>query len=396
MARLRRSLAALIAGAIAFARVPAADKAWIPPLDGQLEGEFTPLKLAGSPPLRWAVTFQTTEPRRRQGKFTVEGPGAALRGDVELDPFAEGTWRLTEARVELGQWLGAIAPFLSPELAKVALQGAMEATGEGTWRGGVLGGRATLTLRDGRLDDPAHKFGLEGVTLTARFEDLAGRRTAPAQVLAWRSGHYDTFAIGEGRVVFALQGDALHVQEAVVGVLGGELTLSSFVMSTQRSDVSVTAQVRGVDVTQLLFLLPPVLADARGRLDGRLALRRDDAGIQIGTGRLALRPGDTAELRLAPTPGLLSKSMPAAVLQHYPGLGKIEMGEMPLRADVLEVTFTPQGDDAGRTAWVHVAGGPVDPKLRAPIDLNINVRGPLESLVKFGTNSRLKFGARDK
>jgi len=30
--------------------------------------------------------------------------------------------------------------------------------------------------------------------------------------------------------------------------------------------------------------------------------------------------------------------------------------------------------------------------LRAPIDLTINVRGPLESLVKFGTNSRLRFG----
>ena len=80
------------------------------------------------------------------------------------------------------------------------------------------------------------------------------------------------------------------------------------------------------------------------------------------------------------------------VLQHYPGLKKIEMGEAPLRAEELEVTFTPGGDSEGRTARVHIAGGPVDPNLKAPIDLNVNVRGPLQSLIQFGTNSRLRFG----
>jgi hypothetical protein len=69
---------------------------------------------------------------------------------------------------------------------------------------------------------------------------------------------------------------------------------------------------------------------------------------------------------------------------------------MPLRAESLEVTFTPTGDDAGRTAWVHVTGGPADPALRAPIDLTMNVRGPLQQLIQFGTNSRLRFGGADK
>jgi hypothetical protein len=70
------------------------------------------------------------------------------------------------------------------------------------------------------------------------------------------------------------------------------------------------------------------------------------------------------------------------------------MGQMPLRAEVLEVTFTPLGDAAGRTAWVHLAGGPVDPNLKAPIDLTVNVQGPLQSLIRFGTNSRLRFGGQ--
>jgi hypothetical protein len=152
----------------------------------------------------------------------------------------------------------------------------------------------------------------------------------------------------------------------------------------------------GVAVDQILFLLPPVLAEARGRLDGNMVLKRDAGGIQIGTGRLALREGETADIRLTPTPGLLSASLPAAILKYYPGLGKMETGGIPLRAEVLEVSVTPQGDAQGRTASIHVAGGPTDPSLKAPIDLTVNVRGPLESLVKFGTNSRLRFGGPNK
>jgi hypothetical protein len=189
--------------------------------------------------------------------------------------------------------------------------------------------------------------------------------------------------------------EQVRVTSALIDVFGGELQVGSLVMSTERPEFSVEARLVNVAVDEVLFLLPSVLTDARGRLDGELALKRDAAGIQIGAGNLSLRPGETAELRLS-TPGLISGSLPEAVLQYYPGLAKIETGEVPLRADVLEVTFTPEGDAAGRTAWVHLEGGPVDPNLRAPIDLTVNVRGPLQALIKFGTDSRLRFGGEDK
>jgi hypothetical protein len=136
-------------------------------------------------------------------------------------------------------------------------------------------------------------------------------------------------------------------------------------MSIRRPEFSVDAQMVGVAVEQILFLLPPVLTDARGRLDGHLSLKRDASGLQIGTGNLSLRPGETAELRLAPTPGLISSSLPSMVLQHYPGLREIEMGRCPCGRRRSEVTFTPLGDAAGRTAWVHVTGGPGRSKLSA-------------------------------
>ncbi len=381
-------LAALPAGAATTPEF----KPWrVPPLDGELSGELT---LAARPevPVKWTFTVSTARPRERDGILTLQAPGLSIRAEVTVDPVGEGTWRRAVAEIDLTRWFTVGTPYLPNDYLPLTVQGTLAFSGEGTWRDGQLAGRAVVSLRNGRIDDPARKLVLEGVETEVTFEDLAAPRTASAQLLTWRSGQYDTIALGAGRIVFALAGDELRLEETMAHVLGGELRLGAVVISTKKPDISVTATVSGVDVTQLLFLLPPILADAKGRLDGQLALRRDEAGLQIGTGNLTLRPGETAELRLAPTPGLLSASLPAAVLKHYPGLGKIEMGEVPLRADSLEVTFTPQGDAEGRSAWVHVTGGPVDPKLTAPIDLTVNVRGPLNSLIKFGTDSRLRFG----
>ena len=46
-----------------------------------------------------------------------------------------------------------------------------------------------------------------------------------------------------------------------------------------------------------LPLLPPLLASARGRLDGRIALQGDAAGLRLEGGNLSLRAGETAELK---------------------------------------------------------------------------------------------------
>jgi hypothetical protein len=400
MFRCRYVLLALALGAASTrAAVPAPAEWKLPPLDGELAGEFDALMLGGAPKLKWKLTLRTEKPRERSVGFVIEGHGLRLRGDARLDPHGEGAWRIAEAEIDAGEWFGWIGSRLSANLASASAAGTLQLTGEGSWRGGVLGGRASISIREGRIDDTAHKILLEGISVDVEIADLAARRTEPAQVFTWRSGRYDVVALGVGRIEFALNGDQLHVNEAAIDVFGGELKVPSLTMSTSRPEFSVIAQMSGVAVDQILFLLPQVLSEAHGRVDGIVALKRDSTGIQIGNGRLALREGETADLRLAVKPGWLTTSLPPEIVKYFPGFRKIETGEIPIRARVLEMTFTPLGDAAGRTAWVHVAGGPTDPELTAPIDATVNVRGPLEELVKIGadlgTNSRLRFsGAR--
>ena len=166
--------------------------------------------------------------------------------------------------------------------------------------------------------------------------------------------------------------------------------LESFVRTGADGTARLHLLVDGIQCGACLWLIERLWRVDDGILRADANLVRRTVTVWFQPRRLSLRAGETAELRLAPTPGLLSASLPAAALKYYPGLGGIEMGTVPLKATLLEVAFTPQGDAEGRTAMVHLIGGPVDPTLTAPIDLNVNVRGPLETLIKFG--SRLRFG----
>ena len=388
-------LALALAGGWGGGATAGAAEAWrLPPIDGEISGEFAFRPEVGGPAVRWTVSVRTDEARQRRAQFKVEGDGARVNGEAQVDAAGEGTWRIIAAEIELGRWFPIVAAQLDPEYADMTCQGTLVASGGGTLCGGGVEGRVQLSVQDGRLEVPGRKLQLDGVSISVDYEDVGSLRSAQSQVMAWQGGHFDTIPLGSGRAVFAIEGTELRVEQGTCRLLGGDLSVGAFVFSMAKPYFSVTARLVGLDIVALKDFFPPVLLAARGRLDGNMTLFRTAAGIEIGPGRLTLPVGETAELRLAPTPGLLSSSLPAAVLKYYPGLGKIEMGEAPLRADHLEVSFDPGGDEQGRTASVHLIGGPVDPSLRSPIDLSINIRGPLEALMKFSTNSRLQFGGK--
>lgn len=365
----------------------------LPLLDGNLEGDFTALQLPGAPPLHWKLEVTPVGQAGRAATVRIAGPGSELQAELRIDGTGAVQWRLNSSRLDLGTWFPAVLPMLGPEMAAATAQGTVTARGEGSWQAGRWIGRAEIEIADGRFEDPGRKTTVEGIALKLVLEDVGALRSAPGQIMSWTSARFDTIPLGAGRMTFALEGEQIQVEDASSAIWGGEVKLAAFAFALSRMEMSVIARVIGIDLAQLLTLLPPVLAEARGRLDGSFSVRRDSSGLQIGAGRLALQSGEPAELKLAPTPGLLSGSLPPTVLKYYPGLGEIETGQIPLQATLLEVAFTPGGDSEGRTASVHLTGGPVDPKLRAPIDLTINVRGPLESLIKFGTNSRVRFGS---
>lgn len=371
--------------------------AWeIPPLDGDMAGDFFTYEIDGAPPLQWKLKLQTPQPGVRAFEVRFSGPGTELHAEARIDQQGNGTWRLHESTIDLAYWAWASLDYIGEEFRGATTSGLVSFSGEGAWRGGVVHGRARVEIHEGVLNHPGRKVKIEGIDLALELDDIQQRRSSAGQQLRWRSGAFEDIPFGQGHVSFSLKGEQVSVEEASVEVFGGELVLAAFGFSTERREMSVIARVVGIQIDKIVQFLPKFVSSARGRVDGSVAIHRTPAGIQIGSGSLALRSDELAELRLAPTPGLISANLPPAVLEYYPGIGRIETGEVPLRAERLEVSFMPLGDSQGRTAVLRLAGGPVDPSLRAPVDLTINVRGPLDQLVRFGMDSRVQMGGGNK
>ncbi|MFM9079370.1 MAG: YdbH domain-containing protein, partial [Opitutaceae bacterium] len=351
----------------------------IPPLDGSFSAEVTPLILPGAPAVRVELTARTIAPGLREIVFTVQAEGLSVEGDARLDAGAEGSWRVTKGTVDLAAWSGPAISRFAPAAAG-SVGGQLRFTAAGSLRGGMVGGGAELTLEGGSYENPVKKLSIKGLAAKVQLVDLRAIRSEPAQVLTWEGGSFDSLSIGAGRVQFRLQDDAVHIEEARVAVLGGEISVARASVAVNAASYALAAQMRGAQLAELLPLLPPLLASARGQLDGRIALRSDAEGIRIESGHLALRTGETAELRFLPTPGVISGQLPPMVRQYYPGLLQLETGGIPLRAERLEVVVNAAGDEVGRTAVVSLAGGPADPTVRAPVVLDVNVRGPLDQV----------------
>lgn len=395
--RLGRWGAACWLGASVLAAATAAE--WrLPPIAGELTGEFAAEPfLPGAPRLHWTVRVQPGAAGGRRVVADIEGPGTRLAIEATPpDDETAGEWRITQGELDAGVWFGPVMN-RTGGAAGIVASGRLELTGGGAWAGDGPKGTVTLAWRDGALRDEAQGWRVDGITVEGAFElDAASgavRSAGPAQ-LTVRTITTKRFGARNLAIRARLYANRTALLEsAALEIAGGEIAAAPATVQLDPLQLALDVRLVRVGLQDFAALVPSAVAEASGRLDGQVHLEWSAAGgLRVGAGRLVMRKDEPAELRLAPTPGLISASLPAAVLKYYPGLGEIETGKIPLRAEVLEVAFTPEGDAEGRTATVRLAGGPVDPKLRAPVDLTINVRGPLDLLVKFGTQSNVHFG----
>ena len=77
----------------------------------------------------------------------------------------------------------------------------------------------------------------------------------------------------------------------------------------------------------------------------------------------------------------------------YGVLQKVESGLLRLHLTELRIDVRPPNAPPGRSAQLHLVGEPVDPGVKAPVTLDLNINGPLERLLNLGLDRRVNFGA---
>lgn len=285
--------------------------------------------------------------------------GEFLQGEV---PLPEGPWTL-----------GGV---VSGDARADYVDGKLAAAGRVAWRGGRAG---------------SEKLGLqaEGIEADFEFTDLFGLRSKPG-TLHVRELRAAGLKAGSVEIAAALAGpDRIEVSEVRLEALGGRLAAESFIVAPASGELAATLTLDGVRVEEVLALAPEVPATATGLVDGRVPLTYGPQGLQFGRGWLELKRGSEAELQLHAA-GLLTGGV-APSSASYPTLKKIEAGLLRLRLTELRLDLRPANAPPGRTATLHVAGEPVDPEVKAPVKLDLNVNGPVERLLNLGLDGRVKF-----
>lgn len=415
---LRLSIVALGIGATGPAPVRAAEGWKLPPLDGELAGDFSTALLPGAPPLRWSLALHAPRPRERAVAFGIEGAGTQVRGEALLNPAGDGTWRLAETQIDLTAWWPVFAPKYFPALADATVTGIIVLNGGGTVTAGRFAGRAEFEVRDASIADPAKAWSLAGLSLRGTLGKLPEIALDEPVRLLFREASVAGIVFRDGAIDFTFAADGVvRVASAECAVLDGRIALAPFAVGGGQKDVRTTLHFSAVELGGLGKFLPAALSDARGPVSGQIDLNWElGHGLKLANGALRPSAERPASITLRPAPGFLTERLPvrlrerfdllpqwlgpmrlwfAPVNPAYAILRSIEMGESALDLTTLDLDLRPDGDPNGRTAHIVVMTRPAGKaKEVGSVRFELNVSGPLADALRLMTEKRVNIRVR--
>lgn len=351
------------------------------------------VKAAGQTDQEVTVKFDARPDGKDRWTATTEvrGPGLAATGKGTFAlPDQSLDFNATLAELDLARWQGFIQSLIVLPGGRWDLAGRISATVAGRYAAEQLAASGQVTLKSGRFYYPERDVTAEGVDAEFTFTDFDRVISQPGTVRMERliAGGITVQDVDLG---LAFEGpDVLAVSRASLRAFGGRLSAEPFKFFPKQNELEFTLLADGIVVEQVMALAKDVPAQATGLVDGRVPVRVDGGGLRFGRGWLELKPGTYAEVKFN-AEGLLTRGV-APSNPSYTTLKRVESGLLRLQLTELRLDIRPPNQPAGRSAMVKLAGAPVDKNVKAPVNLTLNVNGPIEQLLNLGMDRRLNFG----
>jgi hypothetical protein len=410
----------LIAAAFfaAGSRRVVADEFRLPPLTGELSGDFMLPALGAAPKLHWTANVRNpadgTSGRIVETNF--DASGTRLRTVTTLTTSEHGSWEIVDGELDVATWFPVAAEKVGGAMKNRAANGTVGVKGSGLLRAGKLSGVVQVTLREGRLGDADAGWALEGVTLTAEFlieaEGIKVKSTTPFElsvgtITTPRFGARNLYVTG-----VLNENHTIAVSEAHIEIAGGEVKIDPTMLTLAPFGLEATLHIVNVGLQDVAALVPQSFSSSQGRIDGTVRMGwTSTGGLHLGAGDLALGRTEPAIVHLAPAPGFLTVSMPkrfeplpswtgplarwlSADNPIYTDMQEIELGRASLEVESLAVRLIPEGDQYGRTATVRMTARPTKQGAAVKVvNIDVNVAGSLDSILKYGLNQELSVDA---
>lgn len=368
---------------------------WEAPLDElSVDGQLV-VKAAGVPAQELTVKIAARQVSGNTWEARVEaaGPGFGFQGEARYDPIVDILdIKVPAISLEVKPWQDFVQRLVVLPGGTWEMDGKFTADASGRLVGKKLALVGNVHLREGRLANSERHVTAEGIEADLEFTDLAKLMTKPGS-LRVRELRPGQLALRDIKAEFTIVNtNQIGVAKASLQTLGGRVSMEPFNYFPSQRDLETVVLVEGISIAEVMGLTQDLPAKATGRVNGRFPIRIDDSGLRLGTGWLQLMPGVHADIQFN-TSGLLTSGV-STKNPSYAVLKKIESGLLQLKISELRLDIRPPDAPPGRSAQLHIAGEPVDPTVKAPVILDLNVNGPLEKLINLGLDSRLSFGSK--
>jgi hypothetical protein len=318
-----------------------------------------------------------------QGHAKVTGPGLELAVEATHDVGREETeFRTTALRADLRPWQAWIEHLAELPDGPWELAGEVIGVATGAYRAEELIAQGEFRLRDARVANTSYELVADGIEADLPDVNLA---TGVARNIAVRARQVTVAKIAAADVTAGIASateDQIEVSAFSARALGGMVRLEPFTHRLDDPAVEVVVAAENIRAEHLMALTEDLPARASGPLSGRLPVRYDGSGLRLGTGWLGLAAGGDLELQFQSAGLLTAGTSPKSA--NYAVLKRVEDGLLKLKVTELRLDVRPAGAPASRTAQLRIVGAPVDPQVKAPVTFDLNVNGPVESLLNLG------------
>jgi hypothetical protein len=374
-------------------------------------GEAAALEgLRGCVPLTWSLAKGLSfEPGQSLTWQRLEAQGLKVEPDVFAlaadDEAVEATFGARLAGSKLGVTLKARVPLadLRQAVIDVAVPEAAIAAGdalanlvrdkaEGAEFSGRLAAEARVLfwgtrphisgrvkLADGQVRKD--KLSVDGLSADVPFQRGISFRTIERPFVSFMQAQAGNVKLEKGKISFQVTPKEVYVDRMEVGWCKGSLNAYSVHLDFKKPQADFIVYADRIDLGEALMMVFPFKGIVEGVLYGRFPVGFSNGHVKLSTGFLYSLPGQGGKLKLE------DHAQMAALLDKAGISGEVKV---PLSKALSDMDFSafkmeldPGKENAG-TLRIKLGGKSNYKEWPAPVDLNLNLHGPLEELLNMG------------
>ncbi|MDD4101883.1 MAG: YdbH domain-containing protein [Kiritimatiellae bacterium] len=308
----------------------------------------------------------------------------AIRATLPLADARRAVLHVTLPETELAAD-GVIAEAIRSRMPDFGVEGTVSAAAEIRFLGSQPYVTGRVKMRDGHLT--SGDMAAEGVAADVAFESGVFFRTIERPAVTFKQARVGKLMLDAGRVEFHLTPKELFVDRLEVGWCKGRLNAYSVHLDFKNPQDDFIVYADRIDLGEALMMALSFKGQIEGYLYGRFPVGIDRGRVKLYNGFLYSLPGQSGKLRLDDSGQMLELLERAGIRGDVQEPLSKALSDMDFSSVRLDLETLERGQGVLR---IKLGGKSNYKEWPAPVDLNLNLHGPMEELLNMGLDMSRK------